>query len=90
MKEFDYVIYNNTVCILIDRKDSIATIAGVMAPETCEYYFAFEIDTSLGNIGECKISISPKSIIGRLRKWRIGHPDIFGFMDNELSLIHPF
>lgn len=90
MKKFDYVMYEGKVCILTEQRETNSTIAGIMMPNSGDYYFAFESDTNNENISECEMPISDKSIIYRLREWRKNHPDVFGFLDHELSLIHQF
>lgn len=90
MKTFDYVIYENKICVLTEIRENQSSVAGVMMPSTGDSYFVFECDVSNNKIKECKTPVSEKSIIYRLREWRISHPDIFNFIDQELSLIHYF
>lgn len=90
MKTFDYVMYDNRICILTDIRDKQSSVAGIMMPETGDSYFVFECDVSNDKIENYDAPVSEKSIIHRLREWRKYHPDIFNFLEQELSLIHPF
>ena len=90
MKNFDYVMYKGKICVLTEQHENKSSIAGIMMPSTGDYYFAFEIDTNNDNISECTIPVSEKSIIYRLREWRISHSNIFEFLEQEMGLIHYF
>ena len=90
MKTFDYVMYENKICVLTEIRENQSSVAGVMMPETGDSYFVFECDVSNDKIETYNATVSEKSIAHRLREWRKSHPDIFNFLEQELSLIHPF
>lgn len=90
MKTFDYVMYENKICVLTEIRENQSSVAGVMMPETGDSYFVFECDVSNDKIETYNATVSEKSIVHRLREWRKSHPDIFNFLEQELSLIHPF
>ena len=90
MKDFDYVMYEGKICVLTEYHEGKSSIAGIMMPSSGDYYFAFEVDTDNKNISKCTIPVSEKSIIYRLCEWRKSHPNIFDFLEQEMSLIHYF
>ena len=90
MNNFDYVMHENHICVLINQNETFSTIAGVNLIGSRDSYFAYEIDVPNDHVSECNIEISEQSIIHRLRLWRMTHRYVFGFLDQELTLIHPF
>lgn len=90
MNTFDYVMYEDKICVLTDIRETQSSVAGVMMPSTGDSYFVFECDVSNDKIEECKTPVSERSIIHRLREWRKSHSDIFEFIEQEMSLIHHF
>ena len=90
MREFSYVIHDRSICILISINDKTATIDGIMSNIQNDSICIYEIDVPTKSIGQCTIEISEKSMISRLRDYRLKGNDIFGFVEEELSLIHSF
>lgn len=90
MKEFDYVIYKESICVLVCLSEDKATIDGIMTNIHNDSYFIYEVDVPINSISACNIDVSDKSMISRLRSYRRRNINIFGFVDEELSLIHSF
>lgn len=90
MKNFDYILYDGKICILTEHREKSSSIAGIMMPATGDSYFVFEVDVPNNKIEKCDSIVSEKSIIHRLKKWRIEHGEIFNFIEYEMSLIHQF
>ena len=90
MKNFTYVMYEGSICVLIEHNNKKATIDGFSLYNCSDSVLIYEIDVDLQKISPCMIEISKKSMIYRFRDYRMVHGDIFGFIDQELSLIHQF
>ena len=90
MREFNYVIHDGSICVLISINDKTATIDGIMSNIHNDSLCIYEIDVPINSIGQCTIEVSDKSMISRLRDYRLKGNDIFGFVEEELSLIHSF
>lgn len=90
MKKFTYVEYNSSICILINDTEYRATIAGIGMPSQSDSFYIYEIEVPIEDIKQTNIEVFPSSMLYRLREYRMSHRDIFGFVEEELSLIHSF
>lgn len=91
MEDIKYVSYHGQICILIEDKGAKSTIAGI-------YYYMNSFDMSVfeGDVNTSELEpvnqndINDKSMIHRLKIYRTIHDCIFGFVDEEMELVHPF
>ena len=84
---FDFVYHGNRICILVDFDTKSSTLAYIYFYENYGNFCVVEYDTT-EEIKLCTEEVSP--IMERLRAFRMCHDDIFGFVDDELALIHYF
>lgn len=85
---FDYVLHKDNVCILVDYNDSICTLLHIHFYGTDGTFLTIEYDAKLEEINLYEEEVSP--MVERLRSYRMSHDDSFGFVDEELALIHYF
>lgn len=90
MRKFTYVEYNSSICILVNNTDIRATIAGIDMPSQSDSFYVYEIEVPIDEVKQTNIEVFPSSMLYRLREYRMTHRDIFGFVEQEMSLMHPF
>ena len=84
---FDYVLHKDKVCILVDFDDDKSTLLYIYFYENSGCFCTVEYNTT-EEIKLYEEEVSP--IMERLRAFRMCHDDAFGFVEEELSLVHYF
>ena len=84
---FDFVLHKNRVCILVDYNDHIKTLLTIHFYGIDGCCCILEYDTS-DEVNFYEEEVSP--MMERLRAFRMCHDTSFGFIEEELSLIHSF
>lgn len=84
---FDFVLHGERLCILVDYDDHIKTLLTLHFYEKDGSFCTLEYDTS-DDVDLYEEEVSP--IMERLRAFRMCHDTSFGFIKEELSLIHSF
>lgn len=91
MEVLGYVEYKNNPCVLINNDGKTATIAGIYHYKNSFDCVVFEIDVPANEVSIIDpYLIERNTMIYRLRNYRMIREDIFGFMEEELSLVHYF
>lgn len=84
---FDFVCHRDRICILADFDNDKSTLLYLYFYEDDGAFCVVEYDTT-EEINLCDKEVSP--IMERLRAFRMCNDHAFGFVEEELSLIHYF
>ena len=90
LTSFSFVSYNGKSCILIDRNNDVATIAGLFLYDNYSCLSVYEADVKIEELEPIGYEVNKQSMLYRLMNHRKKYGNIYNFVDEEISLIHQF
>lgn len=85
IRKYDYVIYKNDIYVVVEDHSNTLTIAGIHTLN--KSFCAAEFDVPANSVRPYYGDKIIGGILSKLRSYRMTHDNIFGFAEEELSLI---